>query len=142
MSAQSMNAPINGSAMLADASESSAPHRFQFRLRTLFCLTAAVAIVAGVVAIRREADPIRKVRRWEGRLVGQSRAAVVKKLGPPDDEWDGHYGLPHTGFVKLHPVAKTLTFPQPGGKLYVSFDPKGSQWIAFACSYLPDGAVW
>lgn len=142
MPRRAMNALVDDLAMLADASESSAPRRFQFRLRTLFCVMAAVAIVAGVVAIRREADPSRKVRWWEGRLVGQSRVAVVKMLGPPDDEWDGHCGLPPTRFVQLHPVAKTLTFPQPGGKLYVSFEPQGSQWIAFACSYLPDGAVW
>lgn len=141
MTGEAMNAPINGSAMLASSDESTAPRRFQFRLRTLFCLTAA-AIVAGVVAIRREADPWHKVRWWEGRLAGQSRSAVVKKLGPPENECSGHYGLPGAHFVKLHPVAKTLIFPQPSGKLYASFEPQGSQWIVFGCSYLPDGAAF
>ncbi|HVW35746.1 MAG TPA: hypothetical protein VHB99_00520 [Pirellulales bacterium] len=115
--------------------------RFQFRLWTVFLLTAVVAVLFGVIAIRREADPGRKIRYWEGRLVGQSRAAVVSKFGLPKDEFDGHYGLPDASFVKLHPTAKTLIFPQSGGKLYISFERKGAKWIAFACSYVPDGSV-
>jgi hypothetical protein len=136
-----MNAPANDFAKAEDASESAWPRRFQFSLWTLFCLTAAVATVVAVIAIHREADPLRKIDYWDGRLVGQLRAAVVKHLGPPEDEFDGHYGLPDARYLKLHPVAKTLVLPQPGGKLYVSFEPKGSKWVAFACSYLPDGWV-
>lgn len=140
-----MNTSVKNSADVESRCKSAEPRRFQFRLRTLFCLTAAVAIVAGVVsgvAARRQADPWRKVRWWEGRLIGQSRSAVEKKLGPAEDEWNCHYGNPDIRFIKLHPVAKTLIFPQPGGKLYVSFEPQGSQWMAFDCSYLPEGAAW
>lgn len=137
-----MNTPAKNSANVESCRKPAEPRRFQFRLRTLFCLTAAVAIVAGVVAIYREADPDRKVRWWEGRLVGQSRSAVEKQLGPAEDEWNGHYGNPDIRFVELHPAAKTLIFSQSGGKLYVSFEPQGSQWIAFDCTFLPDGAAF
>ena len=115
--------------------------RPQFRLATLFLLTTLIAIIVGIVAIRRETDPRRRIEYWEDRLVGQSWATVVDRLGPPEAGWDGHYGLPDIHFVKRHPIAKTLIFPQPGGKLYVCFERKGPTWVTITCSYNPDGWV-
>ncbi|HXT60468.1 MAG TPA: hypothetical protein VN699_17635 [Pirellulales bacterium] len=66
----------------------------------------------------------------------------MKRLGRPEDEFDGHYGSPDARFVKLHPVAKTLIFRQPGGKLYVSVEPQLSKLTVFDCSFLPEGSEW
>jgi hypothetical protein len=122
-----INAPVDRRAGAEEFRQSAGgPRRPQFRLATLFLVTTAIAIVLGIVAIIREADPQRKVDYWEGRLVGQSQATLVHKLGQPESESNGHYGLPDPSFIELHPIAKTLIFGQPGGKLYVSFEPKGS----------------
>ena len=121
---------------------SAVPRRFQFRLLLIFGFTAVVAVLAAVEAARREAAPGRKIRWWRGRFVGCSRAEVVKRMGLPAHEVENHFGNPPASYIKLHPVVKILVYSQPGGELYVSFERRGSKWLAFECSFLPAGAVW
>jgi hypothetical protein len=73
---------------------------------------------------------------------GQTRAAILTRLGPPTHEWNGHYGNPPLGYVDAHSPAISMIYERPFGRLYLSFEQVDGEWICFSSSWLEPGAAF
>ena len=85
-------------------------------------------------------DPMERGRApVAGEYVGQTKAAVIGRYGPPTREWSGCYGLAPADYVTKHDRAVTLIYERSTGRLYLSFDPVGGEWVCFSSDWMPNG---
>lgn len=118
------------------------------RKRILIAVVAifvAFAAAVTIYAVRGNIfDPLDRGRSVvSGEFVGQKRAAIEAKYGPPSGECKGHYGNPGYEYEKQHDPAITLTYIRGGGSLYLSFEQnKQGEWVCFSSHWMPNGAVF
>jgi hypothetical protein len=112
--------------------------------RVIFAIPSLVAIlVAGSIAFC-----FFNTRQFSGgmaqlqaeKLYGQEKQAILKKFGKPTREWVGHYGRPPEDYLQNHKDAISVTYDYSDGKLYLSFEKRGDDWICFSSDWLPEGA--
>lgn len=67
---------------------------------------------------------------------------MFRRLGPPSNTTDGHFGLVSPEYAKLYDPARTHNYVYPNGTLYVSVHHQGGKWVCFRSDWLPKGAVY
>jgi hypothetical protein len=108
----------------------------------LFAL--AIAAAGAVYMLRGNIlDPLDR-GHWpfSGEYIGQTRASVVARYGPPSAEWQGHYGNPREDWAKNHEPAVSMDYKRLTGNLYLSFHQVNDEWICFSSDWMPDGWVF
>jgi hypothetical protein len=75
--------------------------------------------------------------------LGQTRAQVIARFGPPTDSWEGNY---HPFNPRATGPIETITyvrkFGTAPGTLYILFEMRGDQSVCIAADWLPEGREW
>jgi hypothetical protein len=74
--------------------------------------------------------------------VGMTREQIIARLGPPDDQSPGNYGLPDANWAKQFEPCQTLSYVKWNGTLYISVYQKDGRWVCYCSNWLPKGAAY
>ncbi len=73
--------------------------------------------------------------------VGETRAAILSRSGPPTHEWKGIYAAPPVEYAELHPEAITMIYQRPTGALYLAVEPINDVLTCFSSDWVPKGMI-
>ena len=107
--------------------------------------TRRLIVLIFVLAAASGAALLIRAWAWPGpnTLVGRSESAVRARYGTPEHEFSGHYGLPAMSWAQqFGGEIKSGVFWRLRGRVYVTFEKRGGQWVVISNQYLPNGAAF
>ena len=110
--------------------------------RWLIVLLGIVVLCVTAATCTRGRRPLPDIPPADGAFIGQTREAILARLGAPQGRFAGHYGLPPLEWAKKYDPCETFTYEKWNGTLYLSVYPKNGQWVCFSSTWVPQGTAF